>query len=311
MIVSNFLDIQSEVQDALSEGRAVVALESTIISHGMPWPDNLACAQRLERIVRERGAVPATIALHNGKIKIGLNGDGLEALARSGKSVRKVSRRDFAAVLAGGTWGATTVAATMMAAQAAGIRLFATGGIGGVHRGAEDDFDVSADLMELGRTNVAVVCAGAKSILDLPKTLEVLETQGVPIWGWQCDTFPSFFTQSSGLTIEDRFDDLSALASCVQAHFSMGGNGGALIANPVPSEKALDKADEARWIEKALADAALAGVTGKAATPYLLGKLVELSGGRTLEANLALVENNVDLAARLAVTMASSGSLSR
>lgn len=303
MINGTFLDVHPEVADALTNNRAVVALESTIISHGMPWPDNLSCAKRLEAIVRAHGAVPATIALHDGKVKIGLKDADLEALAQAGQSVRKVSRRDFAAVLSSGAWGATTVAATMMAAQAAGIRVFATGGIGGVHRGAENDFDVSADLTELAQTNVAVVCAGAKSILDLPKTLEVLETQGVPIWGWQCDEFPSFFTRSSGLSIEDRFDDLEALAACMQTHFAMGGNGGALIANPVPRNFALDDVDEARWINQALEDAKNEFVSGKAATPYLLGKLVELSGGQTLRANLALVENNVDLASRLAVAM--------
>ena len=310
MMNRTFLDVHPEVAEALANNRAVVALESTIISHGMPWPDNLACAKRLESIVRSHGAVPATIALHDGKVKIGLTDVDLEALAQAGQRVRKVSRRDFAAVLSSGAWGATTVAATMMAAQAAGIKVFATGGIGGVHRGAENDFDISADLTELAQTNVAVVCAGAKSILDLPKTLEVLETQGVPIWGWQCDEFPSFFTRSSGLTIEDRFDDLEALADCMQTHFAMGGNGGALIANPVPANFALDGADESRWISQALADAKNESVSGKAATPYLLGKLVELSGGQTLRANLALVENNVYLASRLAVAMTARNLLS-
>ena len=310
MINRTFLDVYPEVAEALANNRAVVALESTIISHGMPWPDNLACAKRLESIVRSHGAVPATIALHDGKVKIGLTDVDLEALAQAGQRVRKVSRRDFAAVLSSGAWGATTVAATMMSAQAAGIKVFATGGIGGVHRGAENDFDISADLTELAQTNVAVVCAGAKSILDLPKTLEVLETQGVPIWGWQCDEFPSFFTRSSGLAIEDRFDDLEALAACMQTHFAMGGNGGALIANPVPASFALDGADESRWISQALADAKNESVSGKAATPYLLGKLVELSGGQTLRANLALVENNVDLASRLAVAMTARNLLS-
>ena len=304
MIQAEFISLSQEVAEAIDAGQAVVALESTIISHGLPWPDNLACAQRLEAIVRKYGAVPATIALHDGKVLVGLNNDQLEALATAGSNVRKVSRRDLASVLTQRSWGATTVAATMIAADTAGIRVFATGGIGGVHRGAEQDFDISADLIELGRTPVVVVCAGAKSILDLPKTLEVLETQGVPIWGWHCDTFPSFFSQSSGIDIEDTFDSLEVLASCANTHLAMGGNGGALIVNPVPRADALDMSQETRWIEQALKDARTAGVGGKAATPFLLRKLVELSDGQTLRANLALVENNVQLAARVAAEMA-------
>jgi len=304
MIQAEFITLSQEVAEAIDARQAVVALESTIISHGLPWPDNLACAQRLEAIVRKYGAVPATIALHDGKVLVGLNNDQLEALATAGPNVRKVSRRDLASILTQRSWGATTVAATMIAAHSVGIKVFATGGIGGVHRGAEQDFDISADLAELGRTPVVVVCAGAKSILDLPKTLEVLETQGVPIWGWQCDTFPSFFTRSSGIGIEDTFDTVKTLATCANTHLAMGGNGGALIVNPVPPADALDKSQETRWIEQALKDARSAGVAGKAATPFLLSKLVELSNGQTLRANLALVENNVQLASRVALEMA-------
>ena len=301
--MKHLLAFSEEVAQALEAGGPIVALESTIISHGMPWPQNLENATALEDEVRANGATPASIALHGGRLKVGLSASELEDLARTGQAVRKVSRRDFAPVMASGAWGATTVAATMMVAHLAGIRVFATGGIGGVHRGAEHDFDISADLTELGRTPVAVVCAGAKSILDLPKTLEVLETNGVPIFGCRSPQFPSFFTRSSGLEIEDSFDDEASLARVLAQFFDLPAETGCLVANPVPAEFALDKDDETRWIDHALAEAKQQGIKGKAVTPFLLGRLVELSDGATLRANRALVKNNAALGARLAVLM--------
>ena len=298
-----FLDITSEVADALSSGRAVVALESTIITHGMPHPQNLEMARGVEAIVREGGAVPATIAIMGGRIRVGLTEADLEELAETGPAAAKASRRDVAALLTSGATAGTTVATTMQAAHLAGIRLFATGGIGGVHRGAELSFDVSADLEELARTPVAVVCAGAKAILDLPKTLEVLETKGVPVIGYGTADFPAFWTRSSGLKADQRLDTPDEIAALLDTQFALG-MGGVLIGNPIPEAAAMEPAFIASMIERALANAAVAGISGKATTPYLLKRIFELTEGKSLVSNIALVENNARVAADIAVALA-------
>ncbi|HEX4298600.1 MAG TPA: pseudouridine-5'-phosphate glycosidase [Devosia sp.] len=300
------LAISPEVADALSAGRPVVALESTIITHGMPYPQNLEMAGKVEAIVRAGGAVPATIAIMNGRIRVGLDGTDLERLAQTGAAAAKASRRDLAALLSSGAIAGTTVATTMMAADMAGIRLFATGGIGGVHRGAEATFDISADLEELGRTPVAVVCAGAKAILDIPKTLEVLETNGVPVIGYQTDEFPAFWTRSSGLPVDQRLDDPEAVAGLLETQFGLG-LGGVLVANPILAADALDAEMIASTIAAAVADADRAGVTRKALTPYLLKRIFEMTGGKSLVSNIALVENNARVAAAIAVALAARG----
>ncbi len=300
---SALLDLDPEVAAALAAGRAVVALESTIISHGMPYPANLDTAREVEQVVRAAGAVPATIALLDGRARIGLDGPALERLAR-GEHVAKASRRDLPALLAAGGSAGTTVAATMYLAQLAGIAVFATGGIGGVHRGAEHTFDISADLDELGATAVTVVCAGAKSILDLPRTLEVLETRGVPVIGYRTDAFPAFFTADSGLPVDHRVDSAEQLAVLIDTHRRLGMRGGVLVANPIPAGDAIPAADIEAWIAEALADAERAGVTRKDVTPYLLARINELTGGRSLRANIALIRNNAELAARTAVALA-------
>ncbi len=293
-----------EVADALSGGRPVVALESTVIAHGMPYPANLETARALEGVVRAEGAVPATIAVLDGRIRIGLDDEALERLARGGAGVLKLSRRDLPVALATGVPGATTVAATMIAARLAGIALFATGGIGGVHRGAETSFDVSADLDELARTSLCVVCAGAKSILDLPKTLEVLETRGVPVLGFGTDTFPAFYSRSSGLPVAHRCDSAAAVAGILRAKWDLGLEGGVLLANPIPAADALDGAAMEAAIARALAEAEARGITGKAVTPFLLAALERITGGRSLAANKALIRANAALAARVAVAYA-------
>ncbi|GAB4226139.1 MAG: pseudouridine-5'-phosphate glycosidase [Kiloniellaceae bacterium] len=293
------VEILPEVQDALAAGRAVVALESTIITHGMPAPRNLETARAVAAAVREGDAVPATIALLDGRIRVGLTTDELERLAGE-TEVAKVSRADLPAVLAAGATGSTTVAATMICADLAGLRVFATGGIGGVHRGAEQSFDVSADLQELARTPVAVVCAGAKAILDLPKTLEVLETLGVPVIGYGCDELPAFYSRSSGLAVPLRRDNAAGIAQVMRTKWGLGLGGGLVIANPVPAEAEIPAAEIAGHIEQALAEAEARGVAGKAVTPFLLARLEELSGGASLEANVALVLNNARLAAQIA-----------
>lgn len=297
----DLLAIAPEVRAALADGRAVLALESTIITHGMPFPDNVAMARGVEAVARAHGAVPATIAVADGRIRVGLDAALLDRLGEA-KGVAKLSRRDLAGALAGGGLGGTTVAATMAAAHLAGIRVFSTGGIGGVHRGAEDTFDVSADLLELARTPVAVVCAGAKSILDLPKTLEVLETQGVPVLGFGTDAFPAFFARESGLAV-DRVDGIEALAAIVDLHRRLGG-GGVLVANPIPEADALPAAEIEARIAEAVAEAAAAGIARKDVTPFLLARIVALTGGRSLAANIALVRNNVAVGADLAVALA-------
>jgi pseudouridylate synthase len=304
--VNDWLDLSPEVSEALRGGGPVVALESTIISHGMPWPRNVETALRVEAAVRGSGAVPATVAVLGGRLTAGLSTAQIEALGRpgagagAGAGVAKVSRRDLPRVAAEGADGATTVAATMIVAAMAGIRIFATGGIGGVHRGAERSWDVSADLEELSRTEVAVVCAGAKSILDLAKTLEYLETKGVPVIGFGTDEFPAFYTSRSGLRLVERADSPAQVARVLAAKWGLGLGGGVVVANPVPEAHSMDPAAVGAAIESALEAAASAGVVGKEVTPFLLAKVKELTGGESLEANIALVLNNAALAARIA-----------
>ena len=301
------LAFATEVAEAIAARRPLVALESTIVTHGMPFPDNLATARAVEAVVRDHGAVPATIALVDGRVRVGLDDAALERVASGGDEgsaeVGKASRRDLPVFVARKATAGTTVAATMYLAHRAGIGVFATGGIGGVHRGAERTMDMSADLVELGATPVTVVCAGAKSILDLPRTLEVLETQGVPVVGVGTDEFPAFFTRESGLAVPHRVDSVAELAAVVAAHRDLGLPGGILVANPIPVADAVPAAEIGARIEEALADADRAGVTGKDVTPYLLGRIVELTGGRSLAANVALVRNNAALAAQLAVAL--------
>ncbi len=297
---SFYLSVSPEVKHALDHDMPVVALESTIISHGMPYPDNVATALQVEAEVRAHGAVPATIAIMDGKLTAGLSGAQIETLGRSGHAVTKVSRRDMPFVVAAGQTGATTVAATMIIAAMAGIRIFATGGIGGVHRGAETSFDISADLQELAQTSVAVVCAGAKSILDLRLTLEYLETHGVPVVGYQTNTLPAFFTRESAWPVNVRLDSAAALAKVLHAKWAMGLQGGVVIANPIPEAFAMPTATIDHAIEQALAEAAAQGIGGKETTPFLLARVSEITGGDSLASNIALVLNNARLAAAVA-----------
>ncbi|SMH54933.1 pseudouridine-5'-phosphate glycosidase [Azospirillum agricola] len=293
-----------EIADALAEGRPVVALESTVISHGMPYPRNLDSARALEAEVRAAGAVPATVAVMDGRIRIGLDDAALERLAEGGTAAWKLSRRDLPVALAVGALGATTVAATMIAARMAGIAVFATGGIGGVHRGAETSFDVSADLDELARTPVCVVCAGAKSILDLPKTLEVLETRGVPVLGFGTDEFPAFYSRRSGLPVSRRCDNVTEVAAILHAKWELGLEGGVLLANPIPPADELDGEAMEAAIGLALADADSKGIKGKDVTPHLLAALERLTEGRSLTANMALIRDNARVAAGVAAAFA-------
>lgn len=295
--------IHPEVRAALAAGKPVVALESTIVTHGMPHPRNLETAFAVEATVRAGGAVPATIAVLKGIPTIGLDAAALERLARA-PDVMKLSRADLAFAVATGRDGSTTVAATMILAARAGIPVFATGGMGGVHRGAETSFDVSADLSELARTPVAVVCAGAKAILDLGKTLEVLETLGVPVVGFGTDVFPAFYSRDSGLKAPLRLDDAAAIARFMRAREALGLGQGLVVANPIPAEAEIPRADIAPVIEAAIGAAAAAGVTGKAVTPFLLDRVVAATGGRSLEANVALIRNNARVAAEIAVELA-------
>lgn len=292
-----------EVAAALEEGRAVVALESTIISHGMPYPENVESARTCERIIREEGATPATIAIIGGVIRVGLSEEELEHMGRSSE-VRKASRRDLPMLLASDGDGATTVASTMIGASLAGVRVFATGGIGGVHRGAQQTFDISADLMELARTPVAVVCAGAKSILDIGLTLEVLETHGVPVIGFGTDAFPAFYVRDGGFPVDERADDVRDIARVMRLKWSLGLSGGIVVANPIPREHELDPALISRSIEEAVRAAESGGVRGKEITPFILARLNEATQGRSLAANKQLVYNNARVAARLAVAYA-------
>ena len=291
--------VAEEVADALAAGRPVVALESTIVTHGMPAPRNLETARAVEAAVREEGAVPATIAVLDGVLRVGLDAAELEALARA-EGVEKLSRADLALCLARGGTGSTTVAATMIAARAAGIDVFATGGIGGVHRGAEATWDVSADLQELAQTAVTVVCAGPKAILDLPRTLEVLETLGVPVVARGQDELPAFWSRSSGLQAPQRMDDARLMAAGHLARTALGIPGGQLICNPIPAEAEIPRDEIAPVVEQALREAETQGIAAKAVTPFLLGRVLELTGGRSLDANVALIVDNARLAARIA-----------
>ena len=295
-----YLDIHPDVAQAIAEQRPVVALESTIISHGMPYPQNVATALQVEAEVRAHGAVPATIAIINGRLKAGLTAAEIETLGQTGRSVVKVSRRDMPFIVAAGATGATTVAATMIIAAMAGIRVFATGGIGGVHRGAQQSFDVSADLQELAQTPVAVVCAGAKSILDLGLTLEYLETHGVPVIGYQTPWLPAFFTRDSAFKVDYQLDSAQAIAQVMHAKWAMNLRGGLVVANPIPEAFAMPRAAIDAAVEQALQEAQQQHITGKESTPFLLARVCELTGGDSLASNIQLVLNNARLAAAIA-----------
>jgi len=297
-----FLDFKEEVKEALEQNRPVVALESTIIAHGMPYPENLEIAQEVENIIRRYGVVPATIAVIEGKIKIGLAKEELELLATS-KKVLKASRRDLSIIIARGLTASTTVAATMVVAHLAGIQVFVTGGIGGAHRGAEKTFDISADLQELAKTPVVVVCAGAKAILDLSLTLEYLETMGVPIIGFKTDEFPAFYSRESGLKVHYMVNDEKEGVKVIKTQWSLGLKGGLVIANPIPEKFALPKDYMDRVIEEALGKAEKVGIKGKELTPFLLNKINELSEGKSLKANIELVKNNALVGAKIALEL--------
>ena len=295
-----YLDLSPEVSSALRSKQPVVALESTIISHGLPYPRHVETALQVEAIVRKNGAIPATIAVINGRMKAGLSKQEITNLGKLGTAVLKVSRRDLPVVIAPGQNGATTVAATMIIADLAGISIFATGGIGGVHRGASESMDVSADLQELARTNVAVVCAGAKSILDLGLTLEYLETQGVPVLGYQTTEFPAFYTRNSGFKVDQSDESAEELADILTIKWQLGLKGGAVIANPIPMEFQLEYAMMEQAIQQALAKAEEKNIKGKDITPFLLASIEQITGGKSLDANVELVLNNAKLAAQIA-----------
>ncbi len=298
------LMITNDVRDALSRGGAVVALESTIIAHGMPYPDNVRTAREVEQIVREGGAVPATIAILQGRIHIGLSPDELEYLGREGRNIAKVSVRDLPFAVAMKRDGATTVASTMRLAAMAGIHVFATGGIGGVHRGAEDSFDISADMTEFAESNVAVVTAGAKAILDLALTLETLETLGVPVVGYGTDEFPAFYSRRSGHTVPMRCDTPDELAALMKAKWEMGLRGGVVVANPIPQGSEIPADEIAPVISAAVKSADERGIIGKDLTPFLLAEIAGVTGGRSLTANIALAKNNAEVGAAVAVAFA-------
>lgn len=300
--MKSYLTYTDEVREALDRGGPVVALETTIISHGMPYPQNIEMAQEVEAIIRAQGAVPATIGIMDGRIKIGLNQSELEAFATN-PSVEKVSRRDFGHIMATGKIGATTVAGTMIAAQLAGIEVFATGGIGGVHREGEVTWDVSADLLELAHTSVAVVCAGAKSILDIGRTLEYLETNGVPVIGYKTAEFPSFYSRESGYGVDFRIDTAEDTAASIRMKWDLGLQGGVIVANPVPDAAALPFQEMEAVILQALNEAKSLKITGKRVTPFLLGKIKELTGGKSLATNIELVKHNCKVAADIAVAL--------
>ena len=302
--MNKYLDISPEVKKALNEGRPVVALESTIISHGMPYPRNVETALLVEQTIRDCGATPATIAVIGGRLKAGLSRDEIEYLGKTGRGVAKASRRDLPALVARGADGATTVTTTMIIAHMAGIKIFATGGIGGVHRGAEVTMDISADLEELAQTPVMVVCAGAKSILDLGLTLEYLETHGVPVIGYGTDELPAFYTRKSGFGVDYRVDSPAELAAMFRAQRDLGYKGGMLVTNPIPEEYSMDKAVIDKAIDEALAQAKAQGIHGKETTPFLLAKVVELTGGDSLDSNIQLVLNNARVAAKTACELA-------
>ncbi len=297
MNLNAYLDVNPEVAAAVAAGKPVVALESTIISHGMPYPQNVETALNVERIIRENGAVPATIAMIGGRLKAGLTAEQIEYFGRKGQAIAKASRRDLAALCARGEDGATTVTTTMIIAHMAGIRIFATGGIGGVHRGAETTMDISADLEELAQTPVMVICAGAKSILDLGLTLEYLETKGVPVIGYGTNELPAFYTRSSGFSVDYRMDTPAELAKALKVQQTLGLKGGMLVTNPIPEEYAMPLDTINAAIDQAIAESREKGIHGKATTPFLLARVAELTGGDSLQSNIRLVYNNARLAA--------------
>ncbi|MBT5767421.1 MAG: pseudouridine-5'-phosphate glycosidase [Kordiimonadaceae bacterium] len=298
-----YLDILPEIKTAIDQGKPIVALESTIISHGMPYPKNVETAKEVEQMVRDNGAIPATIAILGGRLKVGLNDQELEYLGKSGLKVTKASRRDIPFIVSRGEDGATTVAATMIISELAGISLFATGGIGGVHRDGENSMDVSADLNELSNTNVSVICAGIKSILDIGRTLEYLETMGVPVVGYQTDHVPAFYARSSGYGVDYRANSANEIAASLKAKYDMGLNGGALITNPVPEKFALDPNDIEKTINEAIQEMNKRGITGKDTTPFLLARIAEQTKGESLDTNIKLVLNNAKLAAEIAAEL--------
>lgn len=298
-LMKKYMVISDEVQEAMDSGKPIVALESTIISHGMPYPQNLETAKACEEIVRENGCVPATTAIIDGKIRVGLSEEELEFMATS-KDIIKCSRRDYAYVVANGLNGATTVATSIITASLAGIKLLVTGGIGGVHRGAEETFDISRDLQEIASNNVAVVCAGAKSILDIGLTLEYLETFGVPVFGYQTKEMPAFYTRSSGFNLDYKMDETSEIANAINTKWDLGLNGGVVVANPIPEEDEMDANVINKAIELALIDAKKEGIHGQETTPFLLGRVLTATGGNSLESNIALVKNNAKIGAQIA-----------
>ena len=303
MSLNKYLDVSPEVAEAVAAGKPVVALESTIISHGMPYPQNVETALKVESIIRENGAVPATIAILGGRLKAGLTPEEIEYLGKKGHEVTKASRRDLAVLVSKGADGATTVTTTMMIAYMAGIRIFATGGIGGVHRGAETTMDISADLEELAQTPVMVVCAGAKSILDLGLTLEYLETHGVPVIGYGTEELPAFYTRKSGFGVDYRIDSPAELAAAFKASLEMGLKGGMLVTNPIPEAYSMDPAVINKAIDEAVAEAKAQGIHGKETTPFLLARIKDITGGDSLDSNIQLVFNNARLAAQTAAEL--------
>jgi pseudouridine-5'-phosphate glycosidase len=305
-LARSWLTFSAPVAAAQAAGRPIVALESTIIAHGMPYPQNVRTAREVEAVIRDLGAQPATIALIGGRIRIGLSDDELELIARS-DNVHKVSRRDLPAVLASGGLGATTVAGTMICAALAGIEVFVTGGIGGVHRGAPETFDISADLQELAKTSVAVVCAGAKSILDIGLTLEYLETHGVPVLSCEQDNFAAFYTRDSRFRADFRLDDAAGQARFIRTKWDLGLAGGVVLSTPVPEAAAMPSEEIDTLTRQALEEAAAQGITGKAVTPFLLARIKALTGGRSLATNIALVKHNAEVGARLALALANAG----
>jgi pseudouridylate synthase len=301
--MNEFLDISPEVKAALSAGRPVVALESTIISHGMPYPKNVETAMLVEKTIRDNGAVPATVAIIGGRLKAGLSPEEIEYLGKTGRGVAKVSRRDLPVIVARGADGATTVTTTMIIAHMAGIQVFATGGIGGVHRGAETTMDISADLEELSQTPVMVICAGAKAILDLGLTLEYLETKGVPVIGYGTDELPAFYTRKSGFGVDYRLDTPAQLAAAFRAQRGMGMKTGMLVTNPIPEEYSMDHEVINKAIDQAIEESRAQGIKGKETTPFLLARVAEITGGDSLESNIKLVLNNAALAAKTAAEL--------
>ena len=301
--MNKYLDLSPEVADALREGKPVVALESTIISHGMPYPQNVETALKVEQTIRDNGAVPATIAVIGGRLKAGLTPSEIEYLGKKGRGVTKASRRDLPVLVARGEDGATTVTTTMIIAHLAGIKVFATGGIGGVHRGAETTMDISADLEELAQTPVMVICAGAKSILDLGLTLEYLETKGVPVIGYGTEELPAFYTRKSGFKVDYRIDTPEELAAAFRAKLEMGLQGGMLVTNPIPEEYSMDPSRINAAIEQALSECKEQGIKGKETAPFLLSRIKDITGGDSLASNIQLVLNNARLAARTAALL--------